>query len=559
MSKERIRDYIIEGMLGRGGMGSVYLARHIHLETKAALKVLLDQFSDNASVKARFINEAKLLHNLQHPNIVQQKEFFEDAGRLVLAMEYVDGRPLDKMIGQDVGPIPWEKALPLFTQILDGIGYAHSKGIVHRDIKPANILLTKDGKVKISDLGIAKIAGEKGMTRTGAQMGTLYYESPEQIRGAKDVDHRSDIYSLGMTLYEMLAGRLPFDTEGDTSEFEIMIGVVQRQNNLDPREHYPHIPEWLVETIQKATDLDPEQRFQSCEYFKQVIEKYGNLSATESTFWSGKVASVKSAPLTTSKPISTESAENVSMEEIPRLRSMNSEDRLRLLLSLMHFIEISEGRFMMGTPRGFMSNSSSEHPYHSAELFSFHLLSTHVTQQMWKIVMLDNPSCFKGASLPMENVSWDDSQKFIQQLNEMDIAHKYRLPTEAEWEYCCRAGTTARNYWGGNTFKKTMNLYCWYLDNSNSITHAVGLKEPNAWGFYDMIGNVWEWCQDVYSDDYVNASLDGCSFEGSGCNRVVRGGSWNDPPAFCRSAYRGHFSPEQRNSSCGFRLVRINK
>ncbi len=304
MAEERIRDYIIEGLLGRGGMGSVYLARHIHLETKAALKVLLDQFSDNASIKARFINEAKLLHDLQHKNIVQQREFFEENGRLVLVMEYVDGRALDKMIGQDVGPIPWEKALPLFIQILDGIGYAHSKGIVHRDIKPANILISKEGQVKVTDLGIAKIAGQQGMTRTGAQMGTLYYESPEQIQGAKDVDHRSDIYSLGMTLYEMLAGRLPFDTDGTTSEFKIMSSIVNRGDHLDPREHYPHIPEWLVKTVQKATHLDLEKRFQSCEHFKQVIEKYGKLSATESTFWSGKVASVKSVPFTTSKPVS---------------------------------------------------------------------------------------------------------------------------------------------------------------------------------------------------------------------------------------------------------------
>ncbi len=312
MVEKRIREYIIEGLLGRGGMGSVYLATHIHLKKKAALKVLLEQFSEDLSIKTRFVNEASLLHDLQHKNIVQQREFFEENGRLVLVMEYVDGRPLDKMIGQDVGPIPWEKALPLFIQILDGIGYAHSKGIVHRDIKPANILISKEGQVKVTDLGIAKIAGEQGMTRTGAQMGTLYYESPEQIKGAKDVDHRSDIYSLGMTLYEMLAGRLPFDKGGDTSEFELMIAVVQRKENLDPREFYPHIPEWLVKIIQKATDLNPEKRFQSCEHFKQIMEKYGKLSATESTFWSGKVASVKSAPIATSKSVSNQTKQSSS-------------------------------------------------------------------------------------------------------------------------------------------------------------------------------------------------------------------------------------------------------
>ncbi len=306
MSEERIRDYLIERQIGAGGMGMVYLAKHRNLQRHAAIKVLLENLSANPQIRERFIQEARLMGSLDHPNIVTLYDFTTEP-KLSLIMEFVDGRGLDEMIGHDVGPIPWEKALPLFTQILDGIGYAHSKGIVHRDIKPANILISKEGQVKVTDLGIAKIAGQQGMTRTGTQMGTLYYESPEQIKGAKDVNRKSDIYSLGMTLYEMLAGRLPFETGGATSEFEIMNSVVHRQNNLDPREYYPHIPEWLVEIIQKATDLNPDKRFQNCDQFKQVIEKYGKLSATESTFWSGRVASVKSAPITTSRPASTSS------------------------------------------------------------------------------------------------------------------------------------------------------------------------------------------------------------------------------------------------------------
>jgi len=312
---ERIREYIVDRLLGRGGMGTVYLATHVHLKKKAALKVLLEQFSENIAMKNRFVNEASLLHGLQHKNIVQQREFFEENGRLVLVMEYVDGNPLDKMIGEEVGPVPWEKTLPLFTQILDGIGYAHSKNIIHRDIKPANILISKEGQVKVSDLGIAKIAGQQGMTRTGAQMGTLFYESPEQIKGAKDVDHRSDIYSLGMTLYEMLAGRLPFDTDEDTSEFALMNSVVNRAENLDPREYYPHIPEWLVKTIQKATDLDPNERFQSCKHFKQIIVKYGELSESENTFWSEKVASVVTSPTQPSELISAHSTPSSASTE----------------------------------------------------------------------------------------------------------------------------------------------------------------------------------------------------------------------------------------------------
>jgi len=311
MPQERIRDYIIEGLIGAGGMAMVYLAKHENLHRLAAIKVLLENLSINPQIRDRFIQEARFMASLNHPNIVTLYEFTVEP-KLSLIMEYVDGNPLDKMIGEEVGPIPWEKALPLFIQILDGIGYAHSKNIVHRDIKPANILISKEGTVKITDLGIAKIAGQHGMTRTGTQMGTLYYESPEQIKGAKDVDYRSDIYSLGMTLYEMLAGRLPFETEGNTSEFALMNSVVNRADNLDPREYYPHIPEWLVKTIQKATDLNPEKRFQSCEHFKQIIEKYGKLSESENTFWSEKVALIKTIPIQPLKSVSNITQQRLS-------------------------------------------------------------------------------------------------------------------------------------------------------------------------------------------------------------------------------------------------------
>jgi len=268
---ERIRDYEVVRKLGRGGMGTVYLGRHVHLGSYAALKVLLEHYADDESVRSRFINEARILNDLRHPNIVEQREFFQEGDHLVMVMEYVEGRSLDRMIGEEYGPIPHDKALPLFLQILEGIAYAHSRGVIHRDIKPSNVLVSREGQAKITDLGIAKIAGQKGLTRTGAQMGTLYYESPEQIRGAKDVDHRADIYSLGMTLYEMLAGRLPFDTGGDTSEFEITQTIVFDELP-SPSTFYPHIPNSLVEVVRKATAKEPDQRFQNCEELKHALE-----------------------------------------------------------------------------------------------------------------------------------------------------------------------------------------------------------------------------------------------------------------------------------------------
>ncbi len=615
-----MRDYVIEKMIGRGGMGSVYLATHIHLETHAAIKVLLEQFSDNSSVKNRFINEARLLHKLKHQNIVEQREFFEENGRLVLVMEYVDGRPLDKMIGQDVGPIPWKKTVPLFTQVLDGIGYAHSIGVVHRDIKPANILISKEGQVKVTDLGIAKIAGEQGMTRTGTQMGTLYYESPEQIRGAKDVDHRSDIYSLGMTLYEMLAGRLPFHNEEKTSEFEIMNAVVHRQNSLDPREHYPHIPEWLVKTVQKATSLDPEKRFQSCAEFKNTLSKHVDFSETYKDYWSGRAIVVKSpntmqlalSPCevsTTSRDhflcpncnalaeqgtdfcmkcgtsllrkcqhcralirwyaefcpkcgiavveqgqFAWSETENSSIMDVNQLRKMKDQDRLKLLMSLMCFVDIPSGSFMMGTPPVFMSHGGAERPYHRVEMNSFHILSTPVTQLVWKIIMFTNPSSFPSDLKPVESVSWDDCQEFICRLNKLDTEKNYALLTEAEWEYACRAGSRSRNHWGGCNLEKTTTKYCWSSSNSNSSTHPVGQKKSNDWGLFDMLGNVFEWCQDVYCCDYNATPTDGSSYSGEGTTHVCRGGSWYHSIAHCRSSNRGNKSHHEQRDYLGFRI-----
>ncbi len=325
MTEERISGYEIDRLIGAGGMGMVYLAKHATLQRRVAIKVLMDNLSANPQIVQRFIQEARLMGALNHPNIVTLYDFTTEP-KLSLIMEFVDGRGLDQMIGDDVGPIPWEKALPMFIQILDGIGYAHSKGIIHRDIKPANILISKEGIVKITDLGIAKIAGQQGMTRTGTQMGTLYYESPEQITGAKDVDHRTDIYALGMTLYEMLAGRLPFETDGTTTEFAIMSSIVNRNEHLDPRKHYPHIPEWLVKTIQKATHLDVGKRFENCDVFKKVMVKYGDITESQNDYWPGRVGTATEANELPISVSSGTSSISLNQDQCPACNAVIRED-----------------------------------------------------------------------------------------------------------------------------------------------------------------------------------------------------------------------------------------
>jgi len=177
-----------------------------------------------------------------------------------------------------------------------------------------------------------------------------------------------------------------------------------------------------------------------------------------------------------------------------------------------------------------------------------------VTQKEWREVMGNNPSYFKGDSLPVEQVSWDDVQEFIRKLNEEEGTNKYRLPSEAEWEYACRAGTTTRYSFGDSESK--LGDYAWYYDNLDGKTHPVGKKKPNPYGLYDMHGNVWEWTQDKWHSDYDSAPNDGSAWEsGDGAYWVSRGGGWGYAAGGCRSSYRYGSAPGDRNNGGGFRLL----
>jgi formylglycine-generating enzyme required for sulfatase activity len=212
------------------------------------------------------------------------------------------------------------------------------------------------------------------------------------------------------------------------------------------------------------------------------------------------------------------------------------------------FVQIPAGEFLMGSENG----DGDEKPPHRVRISQwFEMGQYEVTQAMWQAVMGSNPSNFKGQDLPIENVSWDEVQGFISRLNARNDGYVYRLPTEAEWEYACRAGTTG-DYAG------SLDAMAWYSSNSGSRTHPVGQKQPNAWGLYDMHGNVWEWCQDWYGGYPTGAVTDPKGAE-SGSGRVTRGGSWINSAANCRSALRGISSPGYRFIYLGFRLVRTAK
>jgi formylglycine-generating enzyme required for sulfatase activity len=215
------------------------------------------------------------------------------------------------------------------------------------------------------------------------------------------------------------------------------------------------------------------------------------------------------------------------------------------------------GTFLMGRKSDPFSNVQpppNEQPQHSVTLKPFALGKHEVTQEQWYALMGDNPSYNKGRNLPVENVSWDDVQEFIKKLN-AKTGKRYRLPTEAEWEYAAQAGSTA-NYSFGNDAAQ-LPQYAWYIVTARDKTHPVGEKLPNKFGLHDMYGNVWEWVQDCYADNYAGAPTDGtAAAERPDCERVVRGGSWESGPDYLRSAFRGRVRPANKVLNLGFRLAR---
>jgi predicted Ser/Thr protein kinase len=270
MTGTEISNYRILEKLGEGGMGVVYKAVDVNLDRTVAIKALNTQLTGNPELEQRFRAEARAQANLNHTNLATLYALVIEDGKPWMVMEYIEGETFDHMV-QRRGPIPTLEAIPLFRQALLGIGYAHRMGIVHRDIKPSNMMLNQQGIVKVMDFGIAKVLGSRGMTKTGTQMGTAFYMSPEQVLN-KGVDIRSDIYSLGVTLYEMLTANVPF---GGDSDYQIMTDHVNTPPPLLTR-FYPYVPAGVQNAVLKSLEKNPDARFQTVEEFGAALEHPDN-------------------------------------------------------------------------------------------------------------------------------------------------------------------------------------------------------------------------------------------------------------------------------------------
>jgi serine/threonine protein kinase len=265
---DTIGDYKIIGVLGGGGMGRVFKVEHIITRRLEAMKILLRDQADQQEFVRRFLREVQVQASLNHPNIASVHNAFLVGDDLLMVMEFIEGESLECLIRR--GPIPWRTAVDYSCQALSALGYAHARAITHRDIKPSNIMVTPDHIVKITDFGLAKILGEDvRLTQSGALMGSVYYAPPEQVKGSSAIDGRSDLYSLGVMLYEMVTGCKPFD---GGSHFAIMSAHVT-EAPTPPIERCPDLPQALNDVILTSMAKAPEERLASASDFLQALER----------------------------------------------------------------------------------------------------------------------------------------------------------------------------------------------------------------------------------------------------------------------------------------------
>jgi eukaryotic-like serine/threonine-protein kinase len=271
---QRVADYEIVSLLGVGGMSRVYGVRNVISHRAEAMKVLLADLNAEPDLAARFAGEIRTLAALDHPNIAQLHTALQVGNELVMMMEFVDGFTLQQLAR--TAPLPLEDVVDYMHQVLAALSFAHNRGVVHRDVKPANIMVTPNGIAKLTDFGVAKSKVGNELTRPGTTVGSLYYMSPEQALGGCTIDGRSDIYAVGITMYEMLAGRRPFEDESAYVILHSQLTVVPRP----PIEVNQLLSKPMSDLILKALEKDPAQRFQSAAAFSDALHQASGIAAS---------------------------------------------------------------------------------------------------------------------------------------------------------------------------------------------------------------------------------------------------------------------------------------
>ena len=595
--------YRIEQKVGVGGFAAVYRATDISLDKTRALKVFLDLEDGDDYALSKLKYEADLMDKITDERVVRYYDLSLNSSPKFAVLEYVDGGSLEqKIVKAPGGKLPEKEALKIAHDLAEAMQLVHSKGIIHKDLNPRNIMFSGEGNIKIMDFGISEaLQTSRSRLEETSRAGTAPYMSPEQIIG-KDVGKETDVWSFGCILYQMLTGKICFSGRSRddvhasikgllTVEFSSETRKLSQYGSVDPIDS---VSDHLNDLIQGCLTYDYTKRVRDFGIvLKHLAEPRIKKVPAPSVVPPVKSQEVKKAPFQAEPEVKLTPPTLVkkdapvlapaSQPDVGIIQAKKSKNWFFLLVAVivfsvvyfgwikpyqqmgtpgslidgplagMVFVEIPGGSFQMGSPSDESGRYDSEGPQHGVTVSGFEMLTTEVTQAMWVSVMGSNPSHFKGDNLPVEQVSWNACQDFIKKLNQRDSGKNYRLPGEAEWEYACRAGTTTRFYSGNSD--SDLDRVGWYSGNSDNKTHPVGQKQPNAWGLYDLHGNVWEWCQDWYGY-YPSGSVTDPRGPSSGSYRVYRGGSGRSSAKICRSAYRGYCDPSFRLSYLGFRLLR---
>jgi eukaryotic-like serine/threonine-protein kinase len=611
-----INQYVLVDRLGEGGMGEVFRARHRRMDRIVALKIIRKERLSSPDAVRRFLREIMAAAHLTHENVVMAYDADQAGDRHFFAMEFIDGTNLARLV-REKGPLPVEQACNCIRQAAVGLQHAFERGMVHRDIKPSNLLLSNTGVVKILDMGLARVESEGSqaesrITQEGLVIGTPDYLAPEQARNARTADIRSDIYALGCTFHYLLTASPPFPGSTPTEK------LLRHSTDPIPNILRPDLPPAVEVIVHKMMAKRPDERFQTPDEIAFALQPYSGLAPpVDSSMHTAPPAN----PLTSSKyapvapqPDDSETDSHFRLPPVVRRRAVPERTRWNMPIALaagvailalaaggiylalrkkpeaasppsssvfdkeftnhhdMKFVLIPAGKFDMGS-----NDVEDEGPIHAVEITRpFYLGTTEVTRRQYQAVMGQLPREYallhKGKAKasddeldrPVTSVTFEEARAFCKKLNS-DSGKKdgweYRLPREAEWEYACRAGTTTPFHFGTDLTRDQ----ALFGENGQQAPGKTGQFSANAWGLFDMHGNVAEWVNDRYDEKfYANSpSKDPYFDEVRRAKSVIRGGGYNDPSDACRSAKRRAEYGDSLKSfpTVGFRvaIVQVSK
>ena len=554
---------------------------------------------------AKFLKEARRTAQFVHPHIVRIIDVFQENYTAYYVMEFAGRGSLQDKVERE-GALPEAEATRYILQVASALDYVHRQKVNHLDVKPGNIMLNDQDEAVLIDFGLAKqyeasTGGQTSTTPIGYSHG---YAPSEQYRdgGVSKFSPETDIYSLGATFFFLLTGQRP-PSASDVIEDGVPVDVL-KSKRVSPRaiaaicramkerrkDRYRQVRDFMealggaapfvsksVSPVDTVESLQANGTTLPISEGKPQVELHGaqkqdplwqRLRADLLSQWSSRKVRVSvavalvvvlgillvlsrflSGGIISSAMLDTDTLLMDSAAVEPNAVYANGV--LTVDDVTYQMIKVKGGTFMMGATAEMQYPENDEKPAHQVTLDSYSIGETEVTQALWQAVMGNNPSHFEGDNLPVENVSWKDCQSFVGRLNGLTGQH-FRLPTEAEWEYAARGGSSShRTQFSGSS---DLSEVAWYDENSDDKTHPVKSKKANRLGIYDMAGNVWEWCSDRY-DSYSDNEQTNPVGATSGSNRVRRGGSWGSHIRRCHSSCRNHCAPGYRDSYIGLRLA----